>query len=125
MGFPLVGFMLILDKRRFLSNNSSPTGMSSGNNQLQWLQSCSNILISEIEDLSEKTADPTVAEAIDKMTEVMRINQQIQGIFAVHLLTALRQSEMEIDDQLNEIASYLESIIASRQLEAENLRKIQ
>ena len=72
------------------------------------------MLISEIEDLSDKTADPTVAEAIGKMTELMRINQQLQGIYAMHLLTALKQSEMEIDDQLNEIASYMESIIASR-----------
>jgi len=99
--------------------------MSSGNNQLQWLQSRSNILISEIEDLSESTADPTVAEALGKMTEVMRINQQLQGIYAMHLLTALKQSEMEIDDQLNEIASYMESIIESMYKEAENLRKIQ
>ena len=125
MGFPLIGFMLILDKRRFLSNNSSSTAMSSGNNQLQWLQSRSNILISEIEDLSENAGDPTVAKALGKMTEVMRINQQMQGIYAVHFLTALKQSEMEIDDQLNDIASYLESIMASRQREAENLRKIQ
>jgi len=99
--------------------------MSSGNNQLQWLQSRSNILISEIEDLSENAGDPTVAKALGKMSEVMRINQQMQGIYAVHLLTALKQSEMEIDDQLNDIASYLESIMASRQREAENLRKIQ
>ena len=99
--------------------------MSSGNNQLQWLQSRSNILISEIEDLSENSGDPTVAKALGKMSEVMRINQQMQGIYAVHLLTALKQSEMEIDDQLNDIASYLESIMASRQMEAENLRKIQ
>ena len=42
----------------------------------------------------------------------------------MHLFTALKQSEMEVDDQLNEIAGYLESIIASRQMEAENLRKI-
>lgn len=98
--------------------------MSSGNNQLQWLQSRSNMLISEIEDLSENAVDPTVAEAIGKMSEVMRINQQLQGIYAMHLFTALKQSEMEVDDQLNEIAGYLESIIASRQMEAENLRKI-
>lgn len=125
MGFPLMDFMSIIDKRRFLFNYPCPTAMPSGNNQLQWLQSRSNMLISEIEDLSDSTTDPTVAEAISKMTEVMRINQQLQGIYAMHLLTALKQSEMEIDDQLNEIASYLESIIASRQLEAENLRKIQ
>jgi hypothetical protein len=125
MGFPLMGFMSILDKRRFLTNSPSPTEMSSGNNQLQWLQSRSNILISEIEDLSENAGDPTVAKALGKMSEVMRINQQMQGIYAVHLLTALKQSEMEIDDQLNDIASYLESIMASRQREAENLRKIQ
>ena len=125
MGFPLMDFMSIIDKRRFLSNNPSGTAMPSGNNQLQWLQSRSNMLISEIEDLSDNTVDPTVAEAIGKMTEVMRINQQLQGIYAMHLLTALKQSEMEIDDQLNEIASYMESIIASRQMEAENLRKIQ
>ena len=125
MGFPLIGFMSILDKRRFLSNSPSPTAMSSGNNQLQWLQSRSNILISEIEDLSENSGDPTVAKALGKMSEVMRINQQMQGIYAVHLLTVLKQSEMEIDDQLNDIASYLESIMASRQMEAENLRKIQ
>ncbi len=99
--------------------------MPSGDNQLQWLQSRSNILISEIEDLSETNGDPTVAEALGKMAEVMRINQQMQGIYAVHLLTALKQSELEIDDQLNEIAGYLESVVASRQREAENLRKIQ
>lgn len=99
--------------------------MPSGNNQLQWLLSRSNMLISEIEDISDSTTDPTVAEAIGKMTEVLRINQLLQGIYAMHLLAVLKQSEMEIDDQLNEIASYLESIIASRQLEAENLRKIQ
>jgi hypothetical protein len=82
-------------------------------------------LISEIENLSEETTDPTVAQALGKMTEVIRINQELQTVYSIHLLTALKQSEMEIDDQLNEIASYMESIIASRQMEAENLRKIQ
>ena len=126
MGFPpFTDFMSIIDKRRFLNNNPCPTSMPSGNNQLQWLQSRSNMLISEIEDLSGNTSDPVIAEAMGKMTEVLRINQQLQGIYTMHLLTALKQSEMEIDDQLNEIASYMESIIASRQMEAENLRKIQ
>jgi hypothetical protein len=124
--FPLVvDFMLIFDKRRFLLNNLSPTGMPSGNNQLQWLQSRSNLLLSEIEELSTSTNDPAVAEALGKVVELMQINQQLQGIYAIHLLTSLEQSEMEIDDQLNEIAGYMESIVLSRQREAENLRKIQ
>ena len=99
--------------------------MPSGNNQLQWLQSHSNNLISEIEELAGATQDPVVAEAMNKVVELMHINNQIQGIYALHLLTSLKQSEMEIDDQLNEIAGYMESIILSRQREAENLRKIQ
>jgi hypothetical protein len=117
--------MLTFDKRRFLFNNPSPTGMPSGNNQLQWLQSRSNLLLSEIEELSQNTNDPAVAEAMGKIVELMQINQQLQGIYAVHLMTSLKQSEMEIDDQLNEIAGYMESIVLSRQREAENLRKIQ
>ena len=117
--------MLIIDKRRFLSCKSSPTGMPSENNQVQWLQSRSNMLLADVEELSISTNDPTVSEALGKVVELMRINQQLQGIYTFHLMTALKQSEMEIDDQLNEIAGYMESIILSRQQEAENLRKIQ
>ena len=40
-------------------------------------------------------------------------------------MASLKQSENEIDDQLNEFAGYMESIILSRQREAENLRKVQ
>ena len=41
------------------------------------------------------------------------------------IFESLSRFEMEIDDQLNEIAGYMESIVMSRQREAENLRKIQ
>lgn len=89
------------------------------------MQSRSNVLTSEIEELSETTRDPTVAEALNKVAELMQVNLQLQSIYAIHLLSALKQSETEIDEQLNEIAGYLEVIVASRQREADNLRKIQ
>ncbi len=99
--------------------------MPAGNNQLEWLQTRSNVLLSEITDISATSNDPAISEALGKVVELMRINQEIQGLYAVHLLTSMKQSEMEIDDQLNEIAGYMESIVLSRQREAENLRKIQ
>jgi len=98
--------------------------MSSAN-QLQWLQSRQNILISELSEQSENTNDPTVAEALTKVVELIEIGQQIQSVFAFHLMASLKHSEHEIDNQLNEIAGYLESIILSRQREAENLSKVQ
>ncbi len=94
-------------------------------NQLQWLQSRQNILISELLEQSDKTSDPTVADALTKVVELIEIGKQIQSVFAFHLMASLKQSEHEIDDQLNEIAGYMESIILSRQREAENLRKVQ
>ena len=99
--------------------------MPSMNNQIQWLQSRQNILISELLEQSNNTEDPTVAEALTKIVELIEIGQQIQSVYAFHLMTFLKQSEHEIDDQLNEIAGYMESIILSRQREAENLRKVQ
>ncbi len=99
--------------------------MPSMNNQIQWLQSRQNILISELLEQSSNTSDPTVAEALMKIVELIEIGQQIQSVYAFHLMSALKQSEHEIDDQLNEIAGYMESIILSRQREAENLRKVQ
>jgi len=95
------------------------------NNQIQWLNSRQNILISELLEQSSITNDPMMAEALTKVVELVEIGQQIQSVNAFHLLSALKQSEHEIDDQLNEIAGYMESIIQSRQREAENLRKIQ
>lgn len=94
-------------------------------NQLQWLQSRQNILISELVEQSDKTSDPNVAEALTRVVELIEIGRQIQSVFAFHLMASLKQSEYEIDDQLNEIAGYMESIIISRQREAENLRKVQ
>ncbi len=94
-------------------------------NQLQWLQSRQNILISELVEQSDKTSDPTVADALTRVVELIEIGRQIQSVFAFHLMASLKQSEYEIDDQLNEIAGYMESIIISRQREAENLRKVQ
>ncbi len=94
-------------------------------NQLQWMQSRQNILISELLEQSGNTKDPTVAEALTKVIELIEIGQQVQSVFAFHLMASLKQSEHEIDDQLNEIAGYMESIIQSRQREAENLRKVQ
>ena len=95
------------------------------NNQIQWLHSRQNILISELLEQSSITRDPMMAEALTKVVEIVEIGQQIQSVYAFHLLSALKQSEHEIDDQLNEIAGYMESIIQSRQREAENLRKVQ
>lgn len=94
-------------------------------NQLQWLQSRQNILISELVEQSDKTSNPNVAEALTRVVELIEIGRQIQSVFAFHLMASLKQSEYEIDDQLNEIAGYMESIIISRQREAENLRKVQ
>jgi hypothetical protein len=99
--------------------------MPSVNNQIQWLQSRQNILISELLEQSNNTDDPTAAEALTKIVELIEIGQQIQSIYAIHLMSSLKQSENEIDDQLNEIAGYMESIMLSRQREAENLRKVQ
>ena len=99
--------------------------MPSVNNQIQWLQSRQNILISELLEQSNNTDDPTAAEAMTKIVELIEIGQQIQSVYAIHLMASLKQSENEIDDQLNEIAGYMESIILSRQREAENLRKVQ
>jgi len=95
------------------------------NNQIQWLQSRQNILISELLEQSNNTDDPTFSEALTKIVELFEIGQQIQSVYAIHLMASLKQSENEIDDQLNEIAGYMESIILSRQREAENLRKVQ
>ena len=89
------------------------------------MQSRQNILISELSEQSERTGDPAVAEALTKVVELIEIGQQIQSVFAFHLMASMKQSEHEIDDQLNEIAGYMESIIISRQREAENLRKVQ
>ena len=94
-------------------------------NQLQWLQSRQNILISELLEQSDKTSDPAVAEALSKVVELIEIGQQVQNVFAFHLMASMKQSEHEIDDQINEIAGYMESIITSRQREADNLRKVQ
>lgn len=94
-------------------------------NQLQWLQSRQNILISELAEQVANTGDTEVAEALAKVVELIEIGQQIQNVFAFHLMASMKQSEHEIDDQLNEIAGYMESIILSRQREAENLRKVQ
>jgi len=99
--------------------------MPSVNNQIQWLQSRQNILISELLEQSNNTDDPTAAEAMTKIVELIEIGQQIQSVYAIHLMASLKQSENEIDDQLNEIAGYMESIMLSRQREAENLRKVQ
>ncbi len=94
-------------------------------NQLQWLQSRQNILISELAEQISNTGDPALAEALAKVVELIEIGQQIQNVFAFHLMSSMKQSEHEIDDQINEIAGYMESIILSRQREAENLRKVQ
>ncbi|MES0326145.1 MAG: hypothetical protein ABUK18_09775 [Candidatus Bathyarchaeia archaeon] len=95
------------------------------NKQIQWLQSRQNILISELLEQSNNMDDPTAADALTKIVELIEIGQQIQSVYAIHLMASLKQSENEIDDQLNEIAGYMESIILSRQREAENLRKVQ
>jgi hypothetical protein len=94
-------------------------------NQLQWLQSRQNILISELTEQISNTEDPTLAEALTKVVELIEIGQQVQNVFAFHLMASMKQSEHEIDDQINEIADYMESIIISRQREADNLRKVQ
>lgn len=89
------------------------------------MQSRQNILISELAEQVANTGDTEVAEALAKVVELIEIGQQIQNVFAFHLMASMKQSEHEIDDQLNEIAGYMESIILSRQREAENLRKVQ
>ncbi|MBT4319461.1 hypothetical protein HOD50_02415 [Candidatus Bathyarchaeota archaeon] len=97
----------------------------SSKDQLQWLQTRQNILLSELAEQSEDTSDPTVAEALTKVVELIEIGQQVQSVYAFHLMASLKLSEHEIDDQLNEIAGYMESIINYRQREAENLSKVQ
>jgi hypothetical protein len=44
--------------------------------------------------------DPTTADALTKIVELIEIGQQIQSVYAIHLMASLKQSENEIDDQL-------------------------
>jgi len=64
--------------------------MPSVNNQIQWLQSRQNILISELLEQSNKTENPTVAEALTKIVELIEIGQQIQSVYAIHLMSSLK-----------------------------------
>ena len=90
--------------------------MPNQTNQLQWLNTRYATIIEELRGT-------VTGETNEKLVELLEINQQIQAQMMLLLLADQKQLQTETDNQLMEISHYLQEIIASRIMEAENLEK--
>ncbi len=91
--------------------------MPTKNNQLQWLNTRYTTLLQELEAT-------TTGETTEKLLELLRVNQQLQSQLLLTILAKQEQQRQDTDTQLTEISQYLQEIVTTHIMEAENLEKI-
>ncbi len=93
-------------------------------NQLSWAKNRSESLYSEILQQIEEIQDPETRDVLAKLARLTQINQELQTLGFINLLSRITDNQTAIDDELMQISEYVEAIVRVHQEEARNLEKI-
>ncbi len=93
-------------------------------NQLSWAKNRSESLYTEILQQIEEIQDPETRDVLAKLARLTQINQELQTLGFINLLSRITENQTAIDDELMQMSEYVEAIVKVHQEEARNLEKI-
>ena len=93
-------------------------------NQLSWAKTRSESLYAEILQQIEEVQDPATRDVLAKLARLTQINQELQTLGFINLLSRITENQTAIDDELMQISEYVEAIVRVHQEEARNLEKV-
>ena len=92
--------------------------------QLSWVKSLSDSLYADIIQQIGEIEDPNVRDVLDKLAQLTQINQELQTLGIVTLLSRITENQMAIDDELMQMSEYVEAMVRVHQEEARSLERI-
>ena len=93
-------------------------------NQLSWVKSQSDSLYADIIQQIEEIQDPQARDVVAKLARLTQINQELQTLGFINLLSRITENQVAVDDELMQISEYVEAIVRVHQEEARSLEKI-
>ena len=93
-------------------------------NQLPWVKNQADSLYADIIQQIEEIQDPQAREILVKLARLTQINQELQTLGFINLLSRLTENQVAVDDELMQISEYVEAIVRVHQEEARSLEKI-
>lgn len=93
-------------------------------NYTDWLREMSDVLLNEIDRLTEECQDELTRELLGKITQYVSINQSLVTIQLLNFRLQMRENEKAISAELWEISEHVSEILSVHLREAESLRKI-
>jgi hypothetical protein len=93
-------------------------------NQLSWAKTRSESLYAEILQQIEEIQDPETRDALTKLVRLTQINQELQTLGFINILSRITENQTAIDDELMQISEYVEAMVRVHQEEARNLEKV-
>ncbi len=93
-------------------------------NQLSWVRSQADSLYADILQQTEEIQDPQAREVLTKLARLTQMNQELQTLGFINLLTRITENHVAVDDELMQISEYVEAIVRVHQEEARSLEKI-
>jgi hypothetical protein len=100
--------------------SSGPSTLS----QISWVKSRSESLYAEIIQQIDDIQDPQARDVLVKLAQLTQINQELQVLGFINLLSRITENQTAIDDELMQISEYVEAIVRVHQEEARSLEKI-
>jgi hypothetical protein len=92
--------------------------------QISWLKSQSESLYEDIIQQIEEIEDPSAREVLGKLVQLTKINQELQTMGIINILSRIAENQVAVDDELMQISEYVEAIVRVHQEEARSLEKI-
>lgn len=93
-------------------------------NQLHWVKNQADSLYADIIQQIEEIQDPQAREILVKLARLTQINQELQTLGFINLLSRITENQVAVDDELMQISEYVEAIVRVHQEEARSLEKI-
>ena len=93
-------------------------------NQLSWVKNQSDSLYADILQQIEEIHDPQARDVVAKLVRLTQINQELQTLGFINLLSRITENQVAVDDELMQISEYVEAIVRVHQEEARSLEKI-
>jgi len=93
-------------------------------NQLSWVKSQSDSLYADIIQQIDEIQDPQARDVLAKLAQLTLINQELQTLGFINLLSRITENQVAVDDELMKISEYVEAIVRVHQEEARSLEKI-
>jgi len=96
----------------------------STSNQLSWVKSQADSLYADIVQQIDEIQDPQARDVLAKLVWLTQINQELQTLGFINLLSRIIENQVAVDDELMQISEYVEAIVRVHQEEARSLEKI-